>query len=304
MSHGNNKRRSVRLGYLLASAAVCLLATAAGTADAGPEFGQWGMPVATVGGGCPIESRDGNYLYTAAPGSSSLDIWVYSRHGRVDGFSLDNRRLVGPPVSVPDAQDFCPTPLEGNWLMFVSTRNPEIGCGGSDIYLARYQVDPPRALSEASHLACFPDGPNTRGTEFSPSVVSTSAGLFLYFSNDADGDQNIYRSEMGPNGSFGPGAPVAALNTAAHDQQPNVSRDGLTIVFASDRDGGGSMDIYMATRESIDDDWSTPVNLSDELPFPTMSSSETRPSLSWDMKRLYYGAGGIVYVSERAPNAE
>jgi len=38
-----------------------------------------------------------------------------------------------------------------------------------------------------------------------------------------------------------------------------------------------------------------------ELAFPTAGLSETRPSLSWDLKRLYYGAGGIVYVSERDP---
>lgn len=34
---------------------------------------------------------------------------------------------------------------------------------------------------------------------------------------------------------------------------------------------------------------------------PEATVGETRPSLSWDLKRLYYGAAGTVYVSERKP---
>ena len=42
---------------------------------------------------------------------------------------------------------------------------------------------------------------------------------------------------------------MAGLNTAGfNDQMPNVSRDGLEIVFASDRTGGaGLFDIYVST---------------------------------------------------------
>ena len=35
-----------------------------------------------------------------------------------------------------------------------------------------------------------------------------------------------------------------------------------------------------------------------ELGFPTAGTDETRPSLLWDLKRLYYGSAGIVRVSE------
>jgi Tol biopolymer transport system component len=139
--------------------------------------------------------------------------------------------------------------------------------------------------------------------EMSPSLVTTSDGTLLYYSSNVGGDHDIYRSEMAPDGSFGPGTPVASLNTGSNDQQPNVSRDGLTVVFASNRDGA-VFDVFMSTRDSIDDAWSTPRNLSMELGFPTAGISETRPSLSWDLKRLYYGAGGTVYVSERKPGAK
>ena len=288
---------SVRIGLVVGGALAGLM-FGSGAAFAGPNFTEWSAPVATVGGGCPIESRDGNELFTASGSLGTLDIWVYRRNGRVGGFG--DRTRAEWPVSLDDADDFCPTPLTGNYLMFVSTRSRADACGGADMYLARYNTNTGRSQGDAIHLGCAPDGPNTAGVEFSPSVVTTSEGTFLYYSSNVGGDQDIYRSEMMPDGSYGPGTPVASLNTGLDDRQPNVSRDGLTIVFASDRDSG-VFDIFMSTRESVDADWSAPRNLSTELLFPTAGSSETRPSLSWDMKRLYYGSAGTVYVSERQP---
>jgi hypothetical protein len=268
-------------------------------AIAGPNFSEWSEPVPTVGGGCPIESRDGNYLYTASRSAGTLDIWTYRRKGRAGEFT-DRTRLEAP-VSLDDADDFCPTPLAGFWLMFVSDREEEGACGGTDMYVTQYRPSPAKSFGGAKNLGCAPDGPNTAGTELSPAIINTSEGTFLYFSTDVvDDQQDIYRSEMLPDGSFSPGVPVTELNTDMDDRQPNLSRDGLTIVFASDRDTGG-FDVFMATRESLSDPWSTPRNLSVELAFPTQPLGETRPSISWDRKRLYYGAAGTVYVSERKP---
>jgi Tol biopolymer transport system component len=77
---------------------------------------------------------------------------------------------------------------------------------------------------------------------------------------------------------------------------PNVSKDGLEIVFASTRQGG-AFDIYGSTRSSVGDPWSSPVNLG---PAVNTDAGETRPSLSWDGERLYFGRAGEIYVSERA----
>jgi hypothetical protein len=96
--------------------------------------------------------------------------------------------------------------------------------------------------------------------------------------------------------------PVMELNTPGplNDRQPNVGRNGLEIVFASNRDGDGIGDIWTSTRSSVFEAWSPPVNLSATVPFSTEGAGESRPSLSWDGKRLYYGSGG-VYVSTRKP---
>jgi hypothetical protein len=287
-----------RPGRATASCSVAAGLFIAATAQAAPGFSEWGEPRETVGGGCPIESRNGNILYTASGSSGTLDIWTYRREGRKDDFG-DRTRLEAP-VSLDDADDFCPTPLRGNWLLFVSDRAEEGACGGTDIYLARYRPYPPKPMGDAIRLACAPDGPNTAGTELSPSLFNTQRGTFLYYSSNVGGDQDIYESKMAPDGTFSEGKPVAELNTGMDDRQPNVSRDGLTVVFASDRDTGG-FDIFMSTRENLNSPWSEPRNLSVELNFPSQPLGETRPSLSWDLKRLYYGAAGTIYVSERTP---
>jgi len=79
---------------------------------------------------------------------------------------------------------------------------------------------------------------------------------------------------------------------------PNVSKNGLEVVFASTRPGGeGAFDIYSSTRSSVSEPWSSPVNLGTAV---NTASPETRPSLSWDGERLYFGRAGEIYVSHRA----
>ena len=272
---------------------------------AGPQFSEWSASTFTgLGGGCPIETRDGNKLFVAGGFEGSLDIFYYERNGRSGSFG--NRTKAADPVSKPptaegDVQDFCPTPLPGNMLLFVSNRGG--GCGGTDIYVSYYNPGQD-VWSEPRNLGCAPAGPNTAGNELSPSLVQTAAGTLLYFSTGPDAGsgyvagQDIYESRMRIDGSFEPGMAVMELNTSSADRQPNVGRGGLEIVFASNRDADGTGDIWYASRNSIDEAWSAPVNLSDSVPFATAAADESRPSLSWDLKRLYYGSGG-VHVSTR-----
>jgi hypothetical protein len=285
-----------------------------------PPPPEWGVPISVAPGGCPIETRDGKFLYTAAgpADTNGLDIWALRRTAATNTYDL--RTKLGAPVSVDGANDFCPLPAKDDWLLFVSTRDGADKCGtpgalpgltGADIFVTRYTVEAAAdgsALVQTSHgepqrLACYPNGPNTVGTKFSPSLLGTAEGSLLFYSGNHDGvaatgSQDIFMSELRPDGTYGVGVAVAALNTTFEDQQPNVSRDGLTIVFASNRDG--NMDIFMAKRATTADTWSTPVNLSATFAFPTAGSAETRPSLSWDMQRLYYGADGQVYLSLKA----
>ena len=151
----------------------------------------------------------------------------------------------------------------------------------SDIYFTRF--NPVHGWSEPVHLGCGPAGPNSALDEMGPSYIEVDERGFLYFSSGPD----IYVSERLPDGSFGPAAPVSELNSALADIQPNVRKDGLEILFASNRRAGTDQDLYVATRASVDDPFSAPLRLGDSV--NTVTASETRPSLSWDGATLLFG---------------
>ncbi len=255
-----------------------------------------------VPGGCPIESPGGRFIFTARrPGGGDLDIAVNER--AAIGQPFEPGAVLPGPVNDPGmADDFCPTPLPDNGLFFVSRRNGACGGSGADMY--RAVQNPATGWSEPVNLGCDPHGPNTPGTEFSPAVIETLWGTYLFFSTDYyTGNQDIYRSRMRDDGTFGPGVRLPyPINTAYDDRQPNVSQNGPEMVFASNRRTANTatpnFDIFYAKKRWLFGGWRRVNNLSESVPFDTLDASETRPSLSWDGKRLVYGSGG-VWLSER-----
>ncbi len=244
--------------------------------------------------GCPIESPDGLQLYTATnrPGGyGGIDIWVASRPTRDAAFGAPVN--LGPVVNSA-ADDFCPTPIPGGRLFFVSSRAVAGACGGADIYLTRR--NPKHGWSTPANLGCQVNGPLG---EAGPSYFETDGVAYLYFSSGPD----IYVS-VRTAGAFGPRAPVAELNTAAADLRPNVRKDGLEIVFDSDRSGTvGLADLWFATRSSTSEPWSIPVNAGLAV---NTAANETRGSFSRDALRLYFGrspgpeGGSDIFVSTRS----
>jgi WD40-like Beta Propeller Repeat len=256
--------------------------------------------------GCPIQSPDGLSLYIATTRPrfagdtrTDLDIWVAKRAsvGAPWGAPVN----LGAPVN-STADDFCPTPVRGKGLFFVSRKTTAESCGLGDIYLTRRNKQT-GVWREPRHLACAPAGPNSAIDEQGPSYVETDEAL-LYFSRSSTSvPGDIYVSEKGADGSFGPASAVAELNSAGNDIQPNVRKDGLEVVLSSNRTGTlGGQDIWAATRESVEDPWSAPVNLGSAV---NTSASESRPSLSWDALTLLFGRTpgpegiGDIYVSTR-----
>ena len=106
-------------------------------------------------------------------------------------------------------------------------------------------------------------------------------------------------SEWSPPANLG-----AAINSTVSDQQPAISKDGLSLYFASNRPGGfGGLDIYVSHRAGLDDPWSSPVNLGADI---NTAGDDNAPTFSPDGHRLYYhtnglgGCGGIdLFVSRR-----
>ena len=312
---------SRKLFNSITAAAALPLVLAAGIANAAaPKYTAWSvaLPVAevndtTVPDGCPIESRDGLSLYIASTRIGTLggnDIWAADRASKSEPFGQPQN--LGGPVN-SGTNDFCPTPIYGSYLMFVSERLSEPGletCETAptfgDIYIVRRNAA--FGWGEPQHLGCIEDGtgPNSAGAEFSPSLVELKEGTFLYFSSNVTkvgGNQDIYRSKRLSDGSFGPPTPVVELNTEFDDRMPNVRSDGLEIVYSSNRPVDskgkptfGSFDVYVASRSSTSKPFSAPVNLG---PNVNTTGSETRSTISWDHKRLYFGRDGEIQSASR-----
>ncbi len=92
-----------------------------------------------------------------------------------------------------------------------------------------------------------------------------------------------------------------ALNTPAVDGCASHSRDGLTIVFNSNR--GGNFDVYMATRSNMSEGFGSPVR----LPAPINTSSNEACATIANGNRLYFSSDRDdpaydLYVSKRGPN--
>jgi Tol biopolymer transport system component len=272
------------------------------------HFGDWGAPVniESIPGtsselntasneGYPILSPDGLSLYIASdrPGGSG-DIWVARRANTDDPFGAPEN--LGLPVN-SSANEHSPTPVPGHGLFFVSARDG--ACGGTsneDIYFTRFKNG---AWEEPQNVGCQI---NSAFGEASPSYFEDESGnAVLYFSSNRAGGslpQDIYFSV-----NFGPAQLAPGLNTAFNDVRPNVRKDGLEIVFDSNRDGytGGirSMDIWTASRETTADDWSTPTNLG---PVINTTANEARPTLSRDGLTMFFGSNRPG--SELAPSGQ
>lgn len=304
------------LAASLCAATVLVGATQLPASTSARHYSDWSsatpvteVNVPNVNDGCPIESPDGLELYVASnrpgtPGDNDNDIWVFERASKDSPWG--EAQNLGPQVNSP-ANDYCPTPLPGGWLLFVSERPVEAPCsagaGSGDIYIVHRSRA--HGWGEPRHLGCVAagNGPNSPGPEFSPSLVATGKGAFLYFSsNGGSGLQDIYVSQLGDGGIFAPPVVVAELSTPSDDRMPNVSKDGLEIVFSSTRPswGGGQavaggQDVYTARRDSVTGVWSDPVNVSSV----NTAGNETRASMSRDRVRLHFGRDGDVFTSTR-----
>jgi hypothetical protein len=306
-------RKGMKVVFLVASMSLTALAAAAQATNYSPWSSAqkideiWGNDSelnTPFQDGCPIQSPDGLSLYIATTlprfagdTRTDLDIWAAKRASLSAPWGAAVN--LGEPVN-STADDFCPTPVRGKGLYFVSRKTTAASCGLGDIYFTRRNSA--GEWKQPRHFDCAPAGPNSALDEQGPSYVEAGES-FLYFSRSSAivlGD--IFVSEKRLDGSFGPATAVAELNSAGNDIQPNVRKDGREVVLSSNRTGSQGQDIWAATRDEVGDPWSAPVNLGSAV---NTAAAETRPSLSWDALTLLFGRTpgpegiGDIYVSTR-----
>jgi Tol biopolymer transport system component len=281
------KMTRIRVG-LLAAGALGLAAP-----SIAKQWGEWGFPLSAeslpgsssevntaFNDGCPIQAPDGLSLYMASnrPGGlGGQDIWVAHRSNTDEGWGPPEN--LGAPVNSA-ADDFCPDPVRGDRLFFVSRRDEPNG----DIYLTRFKDGVWQAPESLGPIV------NSPAQEWSPSYYEDDDGhSVLYFGSTRAGGlggQDIYYSV-----DFAPPQAAVGLNTNFDDARPNVSKDGRSIVFDSTRPGTlGGPDIWTATRDSTADGWSNLTHLD-----VNSTAADTRASFSWDGSTIVFGsarAGG------------
>lgn len=96
----------------------------------------------------------------------------------------------------------------------------------------------------------------------------------------------------------------SVVNSPFNDFIPELSPNGLSLYFTSDRPGGvGAFDLWVAQRTALDAPWGMPVNLG---PVINSAAGESAPHLSRDGHHLYFAStrpGGIgsndIWISWR-----
>jgi len=96
---------------------------------------------------------------------------------------------------------------------------------------------------------------------------------------------------------FGGVTHLSEMNSSASDGHPSISTDGLTLYFASDRNGVGQL--FKASRASLDEPFGNVEHLSF---FDSPGTSALYPSPSSDGMALYFvrsinGGQFDIYVS-------
>jgi Tol biopolymer transport system component len=255
----------------------------------------------------PTVSRDGLSLYftiNAGPGTfGGNDIYVSRRATTVEPWGAPQN--LGPRINTA-SNEFAPSlTIDGHRLFFASDRDG--GFGGNDIYVSRRQrTNDDFGWRLPKNLG---DGVNTASNESGPELFEDdSTGLtMLYFDSnrpggpgpfDDDGAHNghdIYVSAGQADETFGSSALVQELSTTFVDRQPAIRRDGLEIFLTSNRPGGlGFLDLWVATRASTSDPWSTPVDNPVKNVGPPVNRAGTNDAgadLSFDGTTLYFNSG-------------
>jgi Tol biopolymer transport system component len=214
------------------------------------------------------------YFVTDRDVSTGGDIWVANRTSTNQPFGPP--RSLGSPVN--SAMDEGAPSISGDGLELYFDRSP----AGRIFVATRAGASLPFGIPVEVNLA------NTACCDGFPDI--SADGLDLYFCSSRSGGyggDDVWLASR-PTRSSPFGAPVdigTGINSPADECDPGVSKDGLTLFFASNRNGGaGGMDVWMASRSGKDAIFSRSRNLG---PGVNTGFSDERPDISPDGATLY-----------------
>lgn len=225
------------------------------------------------------------YFGSDRPGGlGAFDIWV-SRRACLE-CPWEEPVNVGPNINSAGGDGEPTLSPDGHLLFFSGSRTG--GQGGEDIWVSR-RTDAKDDLGWGPAVNLGPDV-NTAFHEGAPAYVPALEGGGPNLLFDRQGatlaSSDIYQVRVTRDGeTLGPAAPVAELNSPVLDLGPAVRTDGREVFFWSNRPGLGAADIWVATRRSPHDPWSTPQNLGPPVNTPF---GELTVGLSRDGRTLIF----------------
>lgn len=164
-------------------------------------------------------------------------------------FTFGTPTNLGPIINSSDADAPPNISADGLSLYFSSTQSG--GFGYYDLWMTKRETTEDNWGTPVNLGAMV----NSSDKDWSPSI--SADGLSLFFAREynlwvtrRDSTSDQWRTAV----SLG-----TIINSPARDATPTISDDGLSLFFTSERVGGvGDADIWVATRASKENDWSTP----------------------------------------------
>jgi hypothetical protein len=265
------------------------------------EFSDWSAPVnigAPINGpsddNVPVLTKDENTLYFTSNRTGSIasseDIWV--SHRRNKNSRWEEPVNIGPTINTGAMERIRSITEDGRVLLFQSNRTG--GSGGTDVWATvRKHINDDFSWSEPVNL-----GPviNTQANEVAAKYLFDERhrnGNLFFSSGRAGGfgGPDIYESEITESG-FAPPVNIVELNTASIEACFWVRRDGLEIIFSTNRpnltEDITMYDLWVSTRSSVYENWSPPESLG-----PIVNSVgylDVNPMLADADSKLYFSS--------------